>query len=167
MSRSLRSLANKTQSRSIITKCMCSDKKINIYIYHIRECGSECSSTLYVGLAHAVPPTNTKFKPLLLLTQAGIPYSNTHKHGTSYFKSTLTFLGLSAESQSLPPDKIGKFLRFFIIILIIIIFNKIFSNISSDEIPRPQHDPLPRDLRLRILWDPWIAPIRNCRLIQV
>ena len=53
----------------------------------------ECGCTLYVGLAHAVPPTNTKFKPLLLPTQMGMPYTNTHKHRTSYFKSTLTFLG--------------------------------------------------------------------------
>ena len=53
----------------------------------------ECGSTLYVGLAHAVPPTSTKFKPLLLPTQTGMPYTNTHKHKTSYFKSTLTFLG--------------------------------------------------------------------------
>ena len=53
----------------------------------------ECGSTLYVGFAHAVPPTNTKFKPLLLPTQAGMPYTNTHNHRTSYFKSTLTFLG--------------------------------------------------------------------------
>ena len=36
---------------------------------YIRECGS----TLYVGLQHAIPPTNTKFKPLLLPTQVGIP----------------------------------------------------------------------------------------------
>ena len=27
----------------------------------------ECDNTLYVGLAHAVPQTNTKFKPLLRL----------------------------------------------------------------------------------------------------
>ena len=53
----------------------------------------ECRSTLYVGLQHAVLPTNTKFKPLLLLTQIGMPYTSTHKHRTSYFKSTLTFLG--------------------------------------------------------------------------
>ena len=53
----------------------------------------ECSSTLYVGLAHAVLPTNTKFKLLLLPTQMGMPYTNTHRHRTSYFKSTLTFLG--------------------------------------------------------------------------
>ena len=59
---------------------------VHIYI-------GECGSTLSVGLAHAVPPTNTKFKPLLLLTQAGKPYRNTCKHRTSYFKSALTFLG--------------------------------------------------------------------------
>ena len=53
----------------------------------------EYSSTLYVGLAHAVPPTNTNFQPLLLQTQAGMPYTNTHKHRTSYFKYTLTFMG--------------------------------------------------------------------------
>ena len=44
----------------------------------------ECGSTLYVGLAHAVPPTNTKFKPLLLPTQAGMPYTTTQKCRTSY-----------------------------------------------------------------------------------
>ena len=52
-----------------------------------------CGSTLYVGLAHAVPPTNTKFKQLILPTQMGMLYTNTRKHRTSYFKSTLTFLG--------------------------------------------------------------------------
>ena len=50
-------------------------------------------STLYARLQHAFPPTNTKLKPLLFLTQVGMPYTNTHKHRTSYFKSTLTFLG--------------------------------------------------------------------------
>ena len=53
----------------------------------------ECGSTLYIGLQHAVLPTNTKLKPLLLPTQTGMPYTNTHKQRTSYFKSTLTFLG--------------------------------------------------------------------------
>ena len=53
----------------------------------------EYCSILYVGLAHAVPPTNTNFQPLLLSTQVGMPYTNTHKHRTSYFKSTLTFIG--------------------------------------------------------------------------
>ena len=61
----------------------------------------ECCSTLYVGLAHAVPPTNTKFKLLLLPTQAGMPYTNTHKHRTSYFKSTLTFLGPTKRRKSI------------------------------------------------------------------
>ena len=41
------------------------------------------------GLAHVDP----NFQPLLLLTQAGRPYTNTHKHRTSYFKSTVTFMG--------------------------------------------------------------------------
>ena len=41
----------------------------------------ECRSTLYVGLAHAVPSTNTKFKQLLLPTQAGMQYTYAvHKH---------------------------------------------------------------------------------------
>ena len=53
----------------------------------------EYGSTLYVGLACAVPPTNTNFQPLLLPTQVSMPYTNTHKHRTSYFKSTLTFMG--------------------------------------------------------------------------
>ena len=48
---------------------------------------------VYVGLAHAVPHTNTKFQPLLLPTQADMSYTNTHKHRTSYYKSTLTFMG--------------------------------------------------------------------------
>ena len=55
----------------------------------------ECCSTLYVGLQHAVPPTNTKCKPLLLPNQTGIPYTITYKHRTSYFKSTLIFLALA------------------------------------------------------------------------
>ena len=53
----------------------------------------EYGSTLYVGLARAVPPTNTNVQPLLFQTQAGMPHTNTHKHKTSYFKSTLTFMG--------------------------------------------------------------------------
>ena len=54
-----------------------------------------------VGLQHAVPPTNTKFKPLFLPTQAGMPYTNTHKHRTSYFKSTLTLLGSAKHWKSI------------------------------------------------------------------
>ena len=36
-----------------------------------------CDGTLYVWLQHAVPPTNTKFKPLLLQILAGICDTNT------------------------------------------------------------------------------------------
>ena len=63
--------------------------RLRMRVIIIREYGS----TLYVVLAHAVPPTNTNLQPLLLPTQAGMPYTNTHKHRTSYFKSTLTFVG--------------------------------------------------------------------------
>ena len=65
------------------------DKFLRFFIIIIREYGS----SLYVGLQHAVLPTNKKFKPLLLLTQMGMLYTNTHKYRTSYVKSTLTFLG--------------------------------------------------------------------------
>ena len=53
----------------------------------------EYGSALYAGLACAVPPTNTNFQSLLLLTQADMPYINTHKPRRSYFKFTLTFTG--------------------------------------------------------------------------
>ena len=54
---------------SLIT-CACKQAgKSNSSCYpYIREYGS----TLYVGLARAVPPTNTNFQPLLLPTQAGM-----------------------------------------------------------------------------------------------
>ena len=90
----------------------------------------ECGSTLYVGLAHVVPPTNTKFKLLLPPTQVSMLYTNTHKHRTSYFKSTHTFLGPAMSWESICAAR--KILRFFIIIFNFKIF---FSNISSDEIP--------------------------------
>ena len=73
------------------------DKFLRFFIIIIGECGS----TLYVVLAHVVPPTNTKFQPLLLPTQAGMPYTNTHKHRTSYFKSTLTFKGPAKRWKSI------------------------------------------------------------------
>ena len=38
---------------------------VHIYVYIIRECGS----TLYVGLARTVPPTNTNFWLTFLLTR--------------------------------------------------------------------------------------------------
>ena len=65
----------------------------------------ECGSTLYVGLQHVVPPTNTNFKLLLLQTQVGVPYRNTHKHRTSYIKSTLTFLGPAKRWKSNSTDR--------------------------------------------------------------
>ena len=37
----------------------------NWVVSHIRECGS----TLYVGMAHPAPPTNTNFQISFLLTQ--------------------------------------------------------------------------------------------------
>ena len=65
----------------------------------------EYGSTLYVGLAHAFPPTNTKFKPLHLPTQMGMPYTNTLKHRTSYFKFTLTFLGAAKRWKLFPATR--------------------------------------------------------------
>ena len=53
----------------------------------------EYGSTLYVGLARAFLPTFTNFQQLLLPTQAGMPYKNTHKHRKLNLKSTLTFMG--------------------------------------------------------------------------
>ena len=68
-----------------------------LQFFIIREYGS----TLFVVLAHAVPSTNTKFKPLLLPSQVGMPYKNTLKHSTAYFKSTLTFLGPAKRWKSI------------------------------------------------------------------
>ena len=94
----------------VITLCMHVSRD---YVVDLGVGIRECSSTLHVGLANTASPTNTKFKPLLLLTQAGIPYTNSYKHRTSYFKSTLTFLGLAnGGSPFLPPDKKQKFLQF-------------------------------------------------------
>ena len=84
------------------------------------------------GLVRAVQPTNTKFQPLLLPTLAGMPYTNTQEHHISSLHSYL-WVQLSSGSAFLQPDKNGKFLRFFIIIIIINF--KIFSSISSDKIP--------------------------------
>ena len=50
--------------------CLCrvyrfSPEKKRVEVYDIRE----CDSTLYVGLARAVPPTNTNFWLTFLLTR--------------------------------------------------------------------------------------------------
>ena len=82
---------------------------INIYI-------REWYRTLYVGLQHAIPPTNTKFKPLFLLTQAGMPYAQTFRSTEHHILSLYShfLVQLSADSPFLPPDKNRKFLRFFL-----------------------------------------------------
>ena len=65
---------------------------------------SESAVTLYVGLQHAVPPININ-SSITSPDSSGIPYTNTHKHRTSYFKST--------HISGFPlTDKNGKFLRF-------------------------------------------------------
>ena len=53
----------------------------------------------------ALLSSNTKFKPLFLRTHAGIPYTNTHKHRISYFKSTHTVLGPAKCWKSISADQ--------------------------------------------------------------
>ena len=53
------------------------------------------------------------YEKILLLTQAGICYTNTCKQKRSYFKSTLTFLSLASGSPFLPPDKTRNSCDFF------------------------------------------------------
>ena len=84
-----------------------------------------------------------KFKPFLLQTQAGMPYTNTHKHRISYFKSILTFLSPAKQWKSISIPEMLPISSSSIIIIIIIImmmFNfKIFS-LNQDEIsPRSMY----------------------------
>ena len=77
---------------------------------------------------------HTKFKPLLLPTQAGIPYTHTHKHRTSYFKSTLTFLGPAMRWKSISSKRQNRE------ILVVLHhnnnnFNQDLFYFSSDKIP--------------------------------
>ena len=108
----------------------------------------DCGSTLYVGLQHAVPPTYTKFKPLLLPTQAGIPYTNAHKH-RNYISSLHShfWVQLNGGSPYLPPDKKRKFLRFFII-------NIIIRECSSTLYVGLQHAVLPTNTKFKLLFLP-------------
>ena len=120
--------------KSTIT-CLCFIAEVNFWrpIKNFVSCDlfiRECSSTLYVGLARTIPP-NTKFKPLLLPTQAGMPYTNTHKHRTSYFTSKLTFLGPAKRWKSICAARQKP----EILVLIIFNFKIFFSNIRSDDIP--------------------------------
>ena len=57
---------------------------LDIWLLGIRECGS----TLYVGLACAVPLTNTNFRLTFLLTD----FMKTYLYRASNLKSTITFL---------------------------------------------------------------------------
>ena len=55
---------------------------------HIRE----CSSTLYVGLARAVPPTNTNFRLTYLLSRLQQALYETYLYRASNLKCTITLL---------------------------------------------------------------------------
>ena len=50
---------------SVCMQCMCAWHCLSGQMYTIRECGS----TLYVGLARGVSPTNTNFRLAFLLTR--------------------------------------------------------------------------------------------------
>ena len=51
-----------------------------------------CGSTLYVGLACAVPPTNTNFRLTFYLTRLQEALMKTYLYRASNSKSTITFL---------------------------------------------------------------------------
>ena len=114
---------------------------IGMYWNIIRECGS----TLLCRVATCVPPTNTKFEPFLLLTQVGIPYTNTYKAQNIIFQLYTPFLGIGKRWKSISAARQKPEILAFssssiaiiiIIIIIIILFNfKIFFfPINSDEI---------------------------------
>ena len=56
---------NLQQTLLVTPHAQCMRGKMNDVSVHIRECGS----ALYVGLARAVPPTNTNFRLTFLLTR--------------------------------------------------------------------------------------------------
>ena len=133
---------------------------VGVYIY-IRVYGS----TLYIGLACAVPPTNTIFQLLLLPTQAGMPYTNTHKHRTSYS---------SVYSSFLPCDKNRKFLRFFIIN--IIIRYKLWLTFLVTRLQEALYEDLPvQSIKFEVYHHFWplchsgsqfLAPAKNSRFLR-
>ena len=119
------SLSKKEPSPFTKTPCfICLLSQHNLIIVkNIREGGS----TLYVGLQHAVPPTNTKFNPLLLPTQAGIPYTKSlisTEHHISSLHSHF-WVQLSSGSIFLQTNKNGN--SYFFIINIIFNFKIFFS----------------------------------------
>ena len=89
------------------------DKFFRFFFIIIKEYGS----TLYVGLAHAVPPTYTNIQPFfsplkqVCLTQA---LTSTEHHISNLL--THLWVQLSDGSAFPQPDKNGKILQFFIII---------------------------------------------------
>ena len=86
------------------------DKFLRFFNLIIREYGS----TLYVGLARAVPPTNTNFQPLHLLIQA-LCHTSTERHISSLYSHL--WVQLSVGSAFPQPVKKDKFLLFFHIII--------------------------------------------------
>ena len=66
------------------------------------------------SLCRVGSPTNTNFKPFLQLNQVGMTYTHSHKHRTSYFKSTFIFLGPVFPFHS--PTKMGYSCELFNII---------------------------------------------------
>ena len=65
---------------------------------HIREYGS----TLYVGLARAVSPTNTNFRLTFLLTRLQEAlYEDLAVYRTSNLTSTITFLAFNSYRKSI------------------------------------------------------------------
>ena len=124
----------------------------------------ECSSTLYVGLEHVVPPTNTKIKPLFLPTQAGTPYKNTNKHRISYFKSALTFLGPVKrwDVHYCRPTKMGNCCNFFTLyvgLALVSLNASLKSTETRDELQLPAI--LCQDACQRLMLHPYITASRT------
>ena len=90
------------------------------------------SATLYVGLEHADPliQNSSRYFSRLKWTYSTQTLTSTEHHISSLHLHF--WVELSGGSPFRQPDKKGKFMRFFIIIIIILI--KIFSHINSDEI---------------------------------
>ena len=97
----------------------------------------ECSNTLYVGLAHTAPPTNTNFRLTFLLTQLFLFRSlsmKTYLYRASNFEVYHHFSGLSfiAEVNFWHPLKNIVSCDLFIIIIIVInFFRRVFSEYTE------------------------------------
>ena len=82
-------------------------------------------SAVALGLQYAIPPTNTIFKPLLLRTQAGIPYTSIEHHISSLHSNLFS----PAKRWMFRLTKTENCCDFFVINIIII-----FKNFFSDKI---------------------------------